>query len=401
MEQWKKNLWVSTLAVFIVSVGMSQMAPILPLYIQHLGISDLEEVERWSGIIFGANFISLTIFSPIWGSMADKYGRKPMVLRASLALACVMVGIGLAQNVYQLVLLRLLQGTMSGFQGAIIPLVASQTPQERSGWALGIIFTGQVSGSLFGPLFGGWLAELIGFRQSFWASGFCCFLGFLALLFLLKEEFTPVEKKARLSFVQAWKALPKPGFILFLFSTIWMIQFTLASMIPIVTVYVTQLATPGMDHMAVIAGAVYAASGFASMLVASPIGHLSDRVGPRKVLLWSLILGGLIFLPQAVASSPWELGFYRFVLGIATAGLLPSVNTLIKLYTPNEVLSRIYGLNFSCQFMGMFFGAIVGGHIASWLGIPMLFVICAVLLLATAVLGYGMMKGQKEHEGAI
>ncbi len=116
MEYWKRNLWVCCFAVFIVSIGMSQMAPILPLYVEHLGIHDTAQIEQWSGIIFGCNFISLAIFSPIWGKFADQYGRKPMALRASLWLSFIMIGMGLAQNVYHLVFLRIIQGAYPDFK---------------------------------------------------------------------------------------------------------------------------------------------------------------------------------------------------------------------------------------------------------------------------------------------
>src|SRR5574344_2972067 len=114
MEIWKRNLWICCTASFSVSIGMSQMAPMLPLYVAELGVSDPGDIARWSGIIFGCNFISLALFSPVWGRLSDRYGRKPMVLRAALALAVIMFGMGLAQNVWQLCGLRLIQGTMSG-----------------------------------------------------------------------------------------------------------------------------------------------------------------------------------------------------------------------------------------------------------------------------------------------
>jgi MFS family permease len=119
---------------------MSQMAPILPLYIAELGIDDPADVARWSGIVFGCNFISLAIFSPIWGRLSDRLGRKPMILRASGWLGLIMIGMGFAQSVWHLVILRLLQGCLSGFQAAVIPLLAQETPKRRSGWAMGIYF---------------------------------------------------------------------------------------------------------------------------------------------------------------------------------------------------------------------------------------------------------------------
>jgi MFS family permease len=383
MEAWKKNLWVCYFAVFIVSIGMSQMAPILPLYIEHLGISDTESIERWSGIIFGCNFISLAIFSPIWGKYSDRYGRKPMALRASLWLSVIMFGLGLAQNVYQLALLRLIQGALSGFQGAIIPLIATQTPVEKSGWALGIIFTGQVSGALLGPLIGGYLSELVGYRQTFFIISAFCFLGFLALAAFVKEDHKPDKMKKNISISEVWHSLPNPQLIRCLFVTTFLLQFALISIQPILTVYISQL-SPSANHIALIAGVVYSCSGLASMLTASRLGHISDHIGAHKVLLGALLLGGIVFIPQAFVTSPWQLGALRFGLGIATAGLLPSINSLIRQNTPKDALGRIYGLNQSAQFVGMFSGSFLGGTLAAWLGISHMFFITAAFLLIDA-----------------
>ena len=141
LQVWRRNLYICCVASFVVAVGMSQMAPILPLYIEELGVTGAGEVARWSGIVYGCNFVSLAIFSPIWGRLADRYGRKPMILRASCWLGLIMIGMSFAQSVWHLVALRLLQGCLSGFQAAVVPLLAQETPKEHSGWAMGLFFS--------------------------------------------------------------------------------------------------------------------------------------------------------------------------------------------------------------------------------------------------------------------
>ena len=383
MELWKRNLIICCIADFIVSIGMSQMSPMLPLYVAELGIHEPGEVARWSGIIFGCNFISLAIFSPIWGRLSDRFGRKPMVLRASLWLSVIMFGMGVAQNVWQLTGLRLLQGALSGFQAAVVPLITQETPADRSGWALGVLFASQVSGALIGPLFGGLLAELIGYRGTFFVISAFCFAGFLSLLFI-HESFHPCTKEAADSLPHVWHTLPQPRLILGLFITTLVMQFAIMALQPLITVYITQLLT-APDHTALIAGAVFSCSGFASMLTASSLGHLSDRIGAQKILLASLVLAGLCFIPQAFVRTPAELGVLRFILGIAIAGLLPSVNSLIRQYTPVTCLGRIYGLNQSAQFIGMFSGAVLGGQLAAAIGIRNVFFVTAALLLLNAI----------------
>lgn len=393
MENWEKNLYACWFAVFIVSSGMSQMAPMLPLYIEHLGIHDASSIAKWSGIVFGSNFISLAIFSPIWGKFADKYGRKPMILRASLWLSIIMVSMGFVDNVYQLTGLRILQGALSGFQSAVITLVATQTPKERAGWALGILFSGQVGGTLLGPLFGGYLAEAIGFRGDFIAIGIMCFIAFIVSFVFVKEQKFTVNQ-SNLTFREGWNCLRNPKVTVCLFITTLIMQLALMSIQPIITVYITQLSS-ATTHIAFISGAVFAASGLASILAAPKLGKISDQIGPQKVLLAALVVAGLLFIPQAFVENYWQLGMLRFLLGLATAGLLPSINSLIKLSTSNVITGRVYGYNQSAQYLGVFLGSLLGGHMAAAFGIQYVFFFTGVLLLINALWVYHTIF--KEH----
>ena len=382
MEIWKRNLYICCLASFIVSAGMSQMAPILPLYIAELGVADSGDVARWAGIVFGCNFISLAVFSPIWGKLADRYGRKPMILRASGWLGLIMIGMSFAQSVWHLVVLRLLQGCLSGFQAAVVPLIAQETPREHSGWAMGMFFTAQVTGGLLGPLIGGMISELIGIRHSFLLMGSLCLLGFLALT-QVRETRRTAAAGTPAGLRDVFSALPHRRAVVGLFLTTLVLHFSLTCIQPILTVYVSELA-PDTEHLAVISGAVFSSAGFASMLTASRLGHISDRIGAQNVLPACLLLAGLVSIPQGLVTAPWQLALLRFLHGIAIAGLMPSVNSLIRQLTPPDCLGQIYGFNQSAQFIGMFSGAFLGGHLAAVFGIRQMFFAVALLLLIDA-----------------
>jgi MFS transporter, DHA1 family, multidrug resistance protein len=386
MEAWKKNLFVCWFCVLVISSGGSQLAPILPLYIEHLGIHDIAEIEQWSGIAFGINFISLAIFSPIWGGYADKYGRKPMLLRASLWLTIIMTCMGFVDNVYQFIFLRMLQGALAGFIAAAITLVATQTPMSRAGWALGMLSTASVGGTLLGPLFGGFLAETIGLRSVFISTGILDFIAFIATYYYINESFTASEKKT-LTFSQIWKIIPSHGLFIATCITTFIVQFALMSIEPIITVYIGQLA-PDSTHIALISGIVFSASGLASIFAAPRLGRLSDKVGPPKIMLAGLIVSGIIFFPQAFVGTAWELGILRFLLGLATAGLLPAINTLVKRSVPEAIVGRAFGYAQSAQFLGVFCGALVGGQVAASFGIHYVFFLTGTLLLANALLLY-------------
>ena len=380
---WKKNLLICCVASFIVSIGMSQMAPILPLYIAELGVKNPADVARWAGIVFGCNFISLAIFSPIWGRLSDRFGRKPMILRASGWLGLIMIGMGFAQSVWHLMILRLLQGCLSGFQAAVIPLLAQETPKKHSGWAMGMFFTAQVSGGLMGPVFGGWLGETIGFRNSFFCMGTCCLLGFLALTQVHETPKTARMPRAG-SPRPSLRRLPQRNVILGVFLTTVLLHFSLTCVAPLLAVYIQEIAG-NIDHLAIISGTVFSAAGFASMLFASRFGQLADRIGSERILFSCLLLSGLVSIPQGFVTAPWQLGVLRFFHGIAIAGLMPSTNNLIRQLSPPALMGRIFGFNQSAQFIGMFSGAFFGGQLAALIGIRSLFLLVAALLIVNAI----------------
>ncbi len=386
MKTWKRNLIVCWLGTFVTALGLSQIAPIMPLYIKQLGIYNLSTIEQISGLAFGITYIILAIFSPIWGYAADKYGRKPMLLRASLGMCIVISTMGLAQNVYQLVGLRMLQGVVAGYSTACMTLVATQTEKKHAGLALGILSTASISGSLIGPLIGGYLDEILGLKFTFFFTGSLMLIVFILTLLFVKEEFVVSEKKV-LSTKEVWRKLPDSGLIIVLFATSFILQLAYFSIEPILTVYISEL-SHNSTHVALISGMAFSASGLASIIAAPRLGKLSDKIGPQKVMLTALIVAGLIFIPQAFVRNSQQLIALRFLLGFATAGLAPSINTLLKKITPETLTGRMFGFNMSAFYLGTFSGSLIGGQLASHFGIKYVFFITSTLLLLNAFLVY-------------
>ena len=185
---WKRNLAVCVLGSFTTIVAMTLLLPFLPLYVHQLGVQQPAAIARWSGMAYGATFFSAALTAPLWGKLADRYGHKLMLLRASLGMAIAMALTGMATTPCQLVLLRLLAGLLGGYASGSTIMVASQTPKAHTGWALGILSSGIMAGNVAGPLLGGFLPPLIGIRQTFWLLGGIIFIAFLATALLLKEQ---------------------------------------------------------------------------------------------------------------------------------------------------------------------------------------------------------------------
>ncbi|SHJ57919.1 multidrug efflux MFS transporter [Propionispora hippei] len=386
MLVWKRNLLVCWFGMFVTGVGMSQIAPVLPLYIDHLGIHDAGLISQFSGIAFGITFIISAVFSPIWGRAADKFGRKPMLLRASLGMAIVIFCMGFVQNVYQLIGLRLLQGVITGYSTACTTLIATQTDRAHAGWALGTLSTASVAGSLLGPVIGGYISENFGMQNVFFITGALMLVAFIITVFFVKESFRRQDAKT-LTVGEVWNTIPNKNIIAVMFVTSFVITLALYSIEPIITIYVTQL-SGNTSHVALTAGVVFSVSGLANIMAAPGLGKLSDRIGAQKVMLLALGVAGLVFIPQGFVKNPWQLMGLRFLLGLALAGLNPSVNALIKRITPQFLTGRVFGLNISAQYLGVFGGSILGGQIAAYWGIRYVFFVTSTLLLANALWAY-------------
>jgi MFS family permease len=386
MPIWKKNLIVCWFGMFVTSVGMSQIAPVMPLFIKHLGVESAALIAQFSGIAFGATFVVAAIFSPIWGHAADRFGRKPMLLRSSLGMAVIIFSMGFALNVYVLIGLRLLQGAITGYSTACTTLIATQTDKEHAGEALGTLSTAGIAGSLLGPMIGGYIGDNLGIQNVFFITGSLLLIAFITTVFFVKEVFTPQDKKT-LGIRQVWNSLPEKSLTIALFVTFFILTVALYTVEPIVTIYVTQLSRTA-SHIALISGMVFSSSGLANIVAAPRLGKLSDRIGAHRVLLIVLIAAGIIFIPQAFVKTPWQLMGLRFLLGLMMGGMIPSVNILIKKITPNSITGRVFGFTMSAGYLGVFAGAVLGGQVAAYLGIRYVFFITSALLFINAALVY-------------
>ncbi|MBD3107852.1 MFS transporter [Bacillus sp. AGMB 02131] len=388
MQTWKRNLYLCWIGSFLTAAGMNLVIPFLPLYITELG--ETNHIEIWSSLAFSSTFLTAAIFSPIWGKLSDRFGRKPMLLRASLGMSIIMMMIGFATSAFQLVLLRFLMGAIAGFIPAAVILVASQTPDEESGRALGLLSTGGVAGTLIGPVIGGLLADLVGFRQVFWITGALLLISFIVSLFLVETSSAEKRKKKSINTVtvsnkEFW------GLTLSIFVTTFILQSAMMSMQPILTLYVESLGGPVM-YISLLAGIVTAISGVSNMISAPYLGKLGDRIGPQRVLNVCLAAVAVLIACHAFVSNIWVLIVLRFLLGFGLGGLLPAVNSLLKKRVPDAILGKAYGYNQTFQYMGGVAGPIIGGIIGGSFGLPVVFIVSSTLLLVNALFVFSFRK---------
>ena len=377
---WRQNLGVCVFGSFTTLVGMTLLLPFLPLYIEHLGEHDPAAIVQWSGIAYGATFLTAGVAAPVWGYLADRYGRKLMLIRASLGMAVAMSMMGLVQTVWQLVALRLLIGVVGGYSSGSNVLVATQSPRNRTAWALGTLAAGIMAGNLVGPLIGGVLPQLIGMRETFFAVGGVIFVAFLATLVFVKEEKRPATSRKAGG---GWGAIPDKGPVLTMLAAGFLLMLANMSIEPIITVYVADLVPPAA--VTPTAGLVMSAAALGSILSASRMGKLADRVGHWRVIAWCLWAAALLLIPQALVTAGWQLVALRFLMGVALGGLLPCITSVIRHNVPDRSTGAILGYAISAQYAGQVIGPVAGGFVGGQLGMRAVFFGTAVLMAAGAV----------------
>ncbi|MGO2154306.1 MAG: multidrug efflux MFS transporter [Serratia proteamaculans] len=380
MEAWKLNLISVWLGCFFTGLAMSQILPFLPLYIEQLGVSGHQSLSIWSGLVFSGTFLVSALVSPLWGSLADRKGRKLMLLRASLGMAVVIALQGMVTNVYQLFALRALMGLTSGYIPNAMALVASQVPRDKSGWALGTLSTGPVTGVIVGPLLGGLMADHLGLRVVFFVTAGLMFVSFLITLFLIKERSIEVKKADRLSGKAVFQSLPYPTLIVTLFISTLMIQLANSSISPILTLFIKDLSGDS-GNIAFISGMIAAVPGVAALISAPSLGRLGDRIGTARILLAALGLTTVLFAIMAWVETPLQLGILRFLLGFADGALMPAVQTLLLKYSSDQVTGRIFGYNQSFMYLGNVVGPLIGSGVSALMGFRWVFAVTAVLVL--------------------
>ncbi|KAF6627500.1 multidrug efflux MFS transporter [Pantoea agglomerans] len=381
MEPWKINLISVWFGCFFTGLAISQIIPFLPLYLEQLGVTGGESLSLWSGLTFSITFVVSAAVAPLWGSLADRKGRKLMLLRAAFGMGVVILLQAFVTEAWQLLLLRALMGLTSGYIPNAMALVAAQVPRERSGWALSCVSTGQIGGVILGPMLGGLLADWVGLRTVFIVTAALLMVSFLVTLFLIKETgYTPVSKKEKLSGREVFRSLDNPKLMLCLFFTTMVIQMCNGSVNPILTLFVRELA-PTAENIAFLSGVIAALPGVSALLAAPRLGRLGDRIGTQRILLATMVISLLLFIAMSFVTSTTQLGVLRFLLGFADGAMMPAVQTLLVRHSRDNITGRIFGYNQSFMYLGNVAGPLLGAAVSAVAGFRWVFFATAVVVL--------------------
>lgn len=375
---WKQNLKVAWLGNFLTGTSFTLVMPFISVFVEELGVGP-GQVEYYAGLAVSVNALAAALMAPIWGSLADRYGRKPMMVRAAFAMIFTMGGMAFVPNVFWLLALRALNGVFTGYIPNATALIASQVPKDKTGYALGTLSTGAVAGNLIGPTLGGILAEMFGVHTVFFLVGLLYAIVVLLTVFYIREDFVPIKKGEEMSVKEVFEQVKDRQMLVGLFVTSMIIIAAAQAVVPILTLYVRHLGQT--DNLLFVAGFIISLPGMASLVTSGYLGKIGDRIGNHRLLLIALTYSLLINVFCVFAENPFQLGLLRFMYGFGTGALLPSVNSLLTKLTPKEGISRIFSYNQLFNNLGSVVGPMMGSAVAAHMGYDWVFYLSSGLVL--------------------
>jgi DHA1 family multidrug resistance protein-like MFS transporter len=381
------------IAEFIALMGFAASTPIIPSFLRELRIESDDDLKLWSGLATALPSLMVAVFSPIWGSLADSRGRKPMLLRALFGSSIVIALMSLSTAPWQLLALRTVQGCVTGTVAAATVLVAAMSPEAELGRRLGLLQAAVFMGNSLGPFFGGKIAEVFGNRVSFIFTSGLLLLGGLVIVIFVKEGFTTpstvpeVRNKEKVFQLKRWAPLIP------LFGVIFAYQLSGSNVAPILPLFVEKL-MPGSSSSRSLSGIIIGAVSVTSALSAATSGRIADRIGHWRVLIITLGSAAVLVVLQSFVRTPLELLILRASGGLFLGGTMPSVNALIASRSPHGAKGKAFGLSTTVGQTGAALGPLMGAGISILLGYRAVFAATGVLLgIIALAIGFDARRG--------
>ena len=389
-KTWKRQLFVVWMAQFIAANGFSFGLPFAPFFIQQDLQVPASQLPFFVSLFGASAPLTMMLFAPIWGAVADRFGRRKMLLRSYLGGLAAIGLMGFAANPWILIFLRLVQGMFSGTVSAAQTLVSSHTPEEHNGFALGSLHSAMFSGHMTGSFFGGIFAEYFGYRNAFLVTALLMSLSFLLVWLGVEEHFVPVKSSVR-KFVR--NMIPERKILKHVLPILLLMGFVLycrqfdTSFVPLLVQDVLGTVTGASKWT----GALSAVCGFAGVISGFALGYLSDRYQPGRIAVCSAICAGVSMLAISVCSELAGIFIFRFLAVFAGSGLEPALQIWLSRMTNQENRGLIFGYASSMRSLGNGFAPLAAGAIVSIAGVrgiyvagPVFFLIAAFAIYRTA-----------------
>ncbi len=386
-SSWKRILALMVVTQFTSSMGFSIIFPFLPLYIAHIGSTSGLGIEVLSGLVYSVQAITMAIASPIWGAVADRYGRKAMVVRAGCGGGVIILLMAFVQSAEQLIFLRAIQGVITGVIAASSALVASVVPRERTGYAMGLLQVGLWCGVAAGPLIGGILSDLFGFRTTFIITALILFSSGLTVWAGIQEPFRRSQqvRVGRFGLLADWGRILANRQLDYTLVLRFLNAVGRSAVEPILPLFVLSLAT-SPDHIATSTGLVVGTASAASTLTSVYLGRLGDRTGHARVALFSGIAATLFYSSHVFIAHLWQLFLLYALAGAAVGGLQPSLAAMLAVNSESGDEGSVYGIDNSVTSLARTVAPVLSAACVLWFSIPIAFLFTGVVFASASLL---------------
>jgi DHA1 family multidrug resistance protein-like MFS transporter len=385
---WQRTLYITFFAQLMTAIGFSIIFPFLPLYIKELGSSSNLSTEFLAGMVFSAQAFTMMITSPIWGTLADRYGRKIMVERSMFGGAVILLLMAFVSSAEQLIFLRAIQGLLTGSIAANNALVASVTPRERTGYAMGLLQVSLAGGVALGPLIGGAIADAYSYSAAFYVTSALLFLSGVLVLIGVREEFVSSDLLVNgRSIISQWRhVLAMPGVVV-TYVMRFMDGLGRMMLVPMIPLFIESL-MEGTSRINTFTGLVIGIAAATATLSAVYLGRLGDRVGHRKIVIVCFFAAFTLYLPQSLVTQGWQLLVLQASVGVAIGGITPGISALLTRYTHAGEEGAVFGLDNSVQAGARTVAPLVGATVAVWFSLRSTFLVTASLSLLAGVIAF-------------
>ena len=394
---WQRTLYIISFAQMVTSIGFSSIFPFLPMYVKALGTATSVSIDLLVGLVFSGQAVSMMIASPIWGALADRWGRKIMVERAMYGGALVFILMGFVRSAEELVLLRVVQGVITGTIGAANALVASVVPRERSGYAMGFLSVAMGCGLGIGPIIGGIVADTLGYRSAFFVTAALLAVAGIIISFGVHERFVlkVFQTEGSKGLLGEWRRILSVPEVMVSYIIRFLDQLGRIIFIPILPLFLQELITSS-EHVNSLTGLVIGVCSAATASFAVILGRIGDHIGHRQILIKCALICVCLFTLQSLVHATWQLLVLQALFGVALGGIVPGVSALLASHATKGSEGAVYGLDNSIISGARAIGPMLGVGIAMWFGFRVVFLSAAGLYLTAGILAVFGLPGDNQ-----
>jgi MFS transporter, DHA1 family, multidrug resistance protein len=387
-KSWKRQMGLVWATQFLSIMGFAFALPFAAFFLQKdLGVVRRGELQLWVALFSASAALAMAATAPIWGALADRYGKRIMLIRANLAGALAMSLMGAAQTPEGLIGLRLLQGAFTGTMTAAQAFLAGEVPTERRGLALGGLSAAVFSGSMAGAFLGGLAADALGYRAAFYVSGGLLLLAGVLAMLCKKENpsqrtATGAEGPQRRGFAGYWRAMPTAlaGVLGMIGAIAFVRQFDM-SFLPLLV----QDVHGSLHRVSSWSGGLFAVGSVAGLMAGLSTGWLSDRINPLRMVVAAALLASVFSWMQASAYSFEALFPIRFLVVFFAGSMEPALNSWLAKRVPEARHGIAFGLASTTRSLGWTLGPLLAGAVAA-VNLRLVFRVAAAGYVGLAVL---------------